>query len=237
MISVVIPAKNEAPNLPHLFDEIEIALAGRDFELILVDDGSTDETRRMMAEEKARRGFPLRYIRHEKSAGKSLALRSGVFSARGEYVATIDGDGQNDPIYITQLVDALEAAGPTAGIAVGQRLKRKHSALKNLASRFANGLRRSILDDDTRDTACGLKAVRTDLFRKLPFFEGSHRFLPALVLQELHGVVHVDVIDRPRSHGVSHYGIFDRGLHGAVDLLGVWWLRRRRKNMPKPEEL
>lgn len=237
MISIVIPAKNEARNLPHLFDEIADALDGRTFEVILVDDGSTDETGAVLAKQKAKRPFAVRHVRHDRSSGKSLALRSGVFAARGELVATIDGDGQNDPRYIAELVDALIEAGPETGIAVGQRLKRKDTPLKQRASRFANWLRKSILDDDTRDTACGLKVVRTEVFRKLPFFEGSHRFLPALVMQERFRVVHRDVVDRPREHGVSHYGIVDRGVHGALDLLGVWWLRRRRRNMPRVEEV
>jgi dolichol-phosphate mannosyltransferase len=237
MISVVIPARNEARNLPRLLDEIAAALQGRAFEVIVVDDGSTDETPDVLAKQRARRPFSLRHLRHDRSSGKSLALRSGVFAARGELVATIDGDGQNDPVYIAQLADALVAAGPEIGIAVGQRLRRKDTVMKQRASRFANWLRRSILDDDTRDTACGLKVVRTEIFRKLPFFEGSHRFLPALVLQERYGVVHRDVVDRPREHGVSHYGILDRGLHGALDLIGVWWLKRRRRKMPRVEEV
>lgn len=237
MISIVIPAKNEARNLPHLFDEIEQAMAGRNFEVILVDDGSTDETGAVLAKQKAKRPFPLRHIRHDVSSGKSLALRSGVFAAKGELIATVDGDGQNDPRHAAELVDALLAAGPETGIAVGQRLKRGDGEAKRLASRFANGLRKAILDDDTRDTACGLKVLRADVFRKLPFFEGSHRFLPALVLQERYKVIHRDVVDRPRGHGVSHYGILDRGVQGALDLIGVWWLKRRRRKMPRPREL
>ena len=126
---------------------------------------------------------------------------------------------------------------PQTGIAVGQRLKRGDSSVKKYASRFANGLRSRVLGDKTRDTACGLKVVSTEVFRRLPFFEGSHRFLPALVLTEGYGVVHSDVVDRPRQHGKSHYGIFDRGLQGALDLFGVWWLRRRRRITPKIEEL
>ena len=237
LISIVIPAKNEARNLPHLFDEIAQAMAGRGFEVIVVDDGSTDDTGAVLAAQKLERPFAVRHIRHDESSGKSLALRSGVFAARGELIATMDGDGQNNPVHVAELVDALIAAGPQTGIAVGQRLKRGDGEAKRLASRFANGLRKAILDDDTRDTACGLKVVRADLFRKLPFFEGSHRFLPALVLQERYEVVHRDVVDRPREHGTSHYGILDRGLHGALDLIGVWWLKRRRRKMPRPREL
>jgi len=238
LISVVIPARNEAPNLPGVFDEIEQALAGRRYEIILVDDGSTDDTAAVMTRERARRPGIVRHLRHDRSTGKSLALRTGVMAARGSLVATMDGDGQNNPVHVAEMVDALHEAGPGVGIAVGQRLKREgsDSLAKKYASRFANGLRNAILKDNTRDTACGLKVVRTDVFRRLPFFEGSHRFLPALVLIEGYGVVHRDVVDRPRQHGASHYGILDRGLHGALDLFGVWWLRRRRKVVPRVEE-
>ena len=237
LISIVIPCRNEAANLPLLIDEIEAAMAGRDFELIIVNDGSTDETAAVLTEQAALRSFPVRELRHQKSAGQSLSVRSGAWAARGAIVATIDGDGQNDPQYITVLVDALRQAGPDFGAAQGQRLKRRDSKVKQLASRFANWLRNAILHDETRDTGCGLKAVHTDILRKLPFFDGTHRFVPALVIQEGYRVVHCDVVDRSRRHGKSNYGIFDRGLQGALDLGGVWWLRRRRRRMPKVEEI
>ena len=237
LISIVIPCRNEAANLPLLIDEIEAAMAGRDFELIIVNDGSTDETAAVLTEQAALRSFPVRELRHQKSAGQSLSVRSGAWAARGGIVATIDGDGQNDPQYIPVLVDALRQAGPDFGAAQGQRLKRRDSKVKQLASRFANWLRGAILHDDTRDTGCGLKAVHTDILRKLPFFDGTHRFVPALVIQEGYRVVHCDVVDRSRRHGKSNYGIFDRGLQGALDLGGVWWLRRRRRRMPKVEEI
>ncbi|PBB68030.1 dolichol-phosphate mannosyltransferase [Mesorhizobium sp. WSM4312] len=237
LISIVIPCRNEAANLPLLIDEIEAAMAGRDFELIIVNDGSTDETAAVLAEQAALRSFPVRELRHQKSAGQSLSVRSGAWAARGGIVATIDGDGQNDPQYIPVLVDALRQAGPDFGAAQGQRLKRRDSKVKQLASRFANWLRNAILHDETRDTGCGLKAVHTDILRKLPFFDGTHRFVPALVIQEGYRVVHCDVVDRSRRHGKSNYGIFDRGLQGALDLGGVWWLRRRRRRMPKVEEI
>ncbi|WP_163272730.1 glycosyltransferase family 2 protein [Chelativorans alearense] len=237
LISIVIPCKNEAANLPPLLDEIEVAMMGRRFEVVVVDDGSTDNTCEVLSTEAQVRKCTVRHIRHDRSAGKSLALRSGAFAARGGIVVMIDGDGQNDPQYILPLIDALLAGGPSTGIAAGQRLKRQDGALKRWASRFANWLRNGILKDDTRDTACGMKAIGTELLRKLPFFEGSHRFLPALVIQEGYGVVHHDVVDRPRLHGTSHYGILDRGYKGTLDLMGVWWLRSRRKNMPKVEEI
>jgi hypothetical protein len=116
-------------------------------------------------------------------------------------------------------------------------LKRTDSRLKQYASRFANWLRNLILDDDTRDTGCGLKAVHKAVMLRVPFFNGTHRFMPALVIQEGYRVVHCDVVDRSRRHGKSNYGILDRGLQGVADLLGVWWLKRRRRNMPKPQEI
>jgi dolichol-phosphate mannosyltransferase len=236
-ISIVIPCKDEAPNLPTLFDEIEAAMAGRAFEVIVVNDGSTDDTDAVLAGPAAHRNFPIRHLRHARSAGQSLSLRSGAWAARGDIVATIDGDGQNDPRYLPVLIDALLEAGPEFGMAQGQRVKRRDTPLKRVASRFANWLRNAILHDETRDTGCGLKAVHVPILRKLPFFDGTHRFVPALVIQEGYRVVHCDVVDRSRRHGTSHYGILDRGLRGALDLVGVWWLRRRRKLMPKIEEI
>jgi hypothetical protein len=148
----------------------------------------------------------------------------------------MDGDGQNDPAYLPLLADALLAGGEPVGIAAGRRLRRTDTRLKRLASRFANGIREAILRDGTRDSGCGLKALPTDLFRQLPFFDGWHRYLPALVLREGRNVVHVDVVDRSRRHGKSNYGILDRGLRGILDLFGVWWLRRRRKTLPSVTE-
>lgn len=230
MISIVIPAKNEAENLPTLLDEIADAMAGRSFEVIVVDDGSTDATASVLAGQARRHAWPLRHLRHDRSCGQSMALRSGVHAARGDLIATLDADGQNNPIYLPQLADALLAAGADAGMASGRRVNRRHSRLKNLSSRFANGLRRSILNDAALDSGCGLRAVHARIFKRLPFFDGTHRFMPALVQQEGYRTVHVDVEDRQRLHGVSHYGIVDRGLRGALDLFGVWWLQKRRKN-------
>lgn len=237
LISIVIPCKNEAENLPLLLDEIGAAMAGRNFEVVVVDDGSTDGTASALATASARHPFAIRHIRHERSAGQSLSLKSGALAAHGDIVATIDGDCQNDPQYIPVLIDALVAAGPDAGMAQGQRLKRRDTMIKQYASRFANWLRNVILHDETRDTGCGLKAIHRPILLMLPFFDGTHRFMPALVIQEGYGVVHRDVVDRQRLHGKSNYGIFDRGLQGAADLLGVWWLKRRRRRMPKPREI
>lgn len=236
-ISVVIPCRNEEQNLAFLLDEVEAALAGRSFETVVVDDGSGDGTRGLVLERMRRANSTVRLIVHDQSAGQSAAVRSGVFAARGEVVATIDGDGQNDPAYIPDLVDALMAAGSRAGVAAGQRLKRTDTTLKRFSSRFANGLRERILHDGTRDSGCGLKALPADLFRQLPYFDGWHRYLPALVLREGYEVVHLDVVDRQRRHGKSNYGILDRGLRGVLDLFGVWWLRRRRRVVPAAAEV
>jgi len=236
-ISVVIPCRNEAENLAFLIGEVDAALAGSDYEVLIVDDGSTDGTAEVIAARIASGDRRVRHIRHDRSAGQSAAVRSGVFAAHGKIVATMDGDGQNDPAFLPKLVAALEAAGPKVGIAAGQRLKRTDTQLKRLASRFANGLRESILHDGTRDSGCGLKAIRADLFRTLPYFDGWHRYLPALVMREGYGIIHIDVVDRSRRHGKSNYGILDRGLRGALDLIGVWWLRRRRKIVPEITEI
>jgi hypothetical protein len=149
----------------------------------------------------------------------------------------MDGDGQNDPAYIPNLVEALLANGPDIGIAAGQRLKRTDTKLKQLSSSLANRLREKMLHDGTRDSGCGLKAVPAPLFRQLPYFDGWHRYLPALVLREGYRIVHIDVIDRQRRHGKSNYGILDRGARGVLDLIGVWWLRRRRKVLPQVSEV
>lgn len=235
LFSVVIPCRNEAENLPILLAEIDVAMAGRRYETIVINDGSTDRTGAVLTD-LCLKNTHLRQILHDRSAGQSAAVRSGVFAARGAIILTIDGDGQNDPAYLPQLGDALIAAGPTVGISCGQRVGRKDTVAKQYASRFANGLRQMILKDNTRDTGCGLKGVHADLFRQLPFFDGWHRYLPALVQREGLGATHIDVKDRPRRHGTSNYGIFDRGLRGILDLFGVWWLLRRRKTVPNVSE-
>lgn len=229
-VSVVVPAKNEAENLPILLDEIAEALAGRTFEVLVIDDGSTDATAEVLWQYAAKHQW-LRPLSHVTSCGQSCAVRTGLHNARGKVVATIDGDGENNPAYIPQLLDALHGAGPATALAAGQRVGRKASFAKRIASKFANKVRGAILKDNTRDSGCGLKALRRDVFLQLPYFDSWHRFLPALVIREGYGVVHIDVADRNRRFGSSKYGIFDRALIGVLDLVGVWWLRRRRKNL------
>jgi dolichol-phosphate mannosyltransferase len=235
-LSVVVPVRNEAGNIAPLVAEIASALQGRAFEIVYVNDGSSDATEQELRGLMAERRW-LRQIRHEKSCGQSAAIRTGVTMARAPVVATLDGDGQNDPAFLPKLVTALEAGASRVGLVAGQRVGRKATGFKKLQSRIANGVRSAVLKDGTRDTGCGLKAFRRDLFLSLPYFDGLHRFLPALVRREGFDVGYVDVIDRPRRHGVSNYGFWDRLWIGIVDLAGVWWLIRRKKRVPQSQEI
>lgn len=235
-ISVVVPVRNEAGNIAPLVAEIAAALQGRDFEIVYVNDGSTDGTQAELTGLVARHPN-LRQIRHMQSCGQSAAIASGVRAARGEIAVTLDGDGQNDPAFLPKLVDALKAAGPGVGLIAGQRVGRKATGFKKFQSRVANSVRAAILRDGTRDSGCGLKCFRRDVFLRLPVFDGLHRFLPALVRREGYGIGYLDVVDRPRAHGVSNYGFFDRLWVGILDLFGVWWLIRRRKRVPQATEI
>ena len=235
-VTVVIPCKNERENLAFLIDEVGTALQGRAFELIIVDDGSDDGSDQLLKDYAKTRPW-LRHLRHEKSCGQSNAVRTGLLHAKGEFLATLDGDGQNDPAFFPQMIDALKAGGPDHALAAGQRMKRTDGFVKKHGSRFANAVRQKMLKDNTRDSGCGLKVIRRQVFLNLPFFEAWHRFLPALVVREGLKVVHIDVVDRGRSHGVSKYGIFDRLWVGIIDLLGVYWLRKRRQKIPTISEI
>ncbi|OAF05721.1 dolichol-phosphate mannosyltransferase [Bradyrhizobium centrolobii] len=235
-VSIVVPVRNEADNIAPLIEEITAALDGRwAYEIIYVNDGSTDTTGERLAAIMKQRGN-LRQLRHAKSTGQSAAVRSGVRAARGAIVATLDGDGQNNPAFLPDLIAAVEK-GVRVGLAAGQRVGRKDTGFKKLQSRIANGVRSSILNDGTRDTGCGLKAFRRDVFLLLPYFDGLHRFLPALMRREGYEIAYVDVIDRPRRSGVSNYGFFDRLWIGIMDLAGVWWLIRRKKPTPEVTEV
>ncbi len=236
-VSIVVPVRNEAENVAPLIAEIVSALGGRwSYEIIYVNDGSTDATaERLAAIMKQREN--LRQIRHATSSGQSAAVRSGVRAARGAIVATLDGDGQNNPAFLPDLISAIEKGGERVGLAAGQRVGRKDTGFKKIQSRIANGVRNGILRDGTRDTGCGLKAFRREVFLMLPYFDGLHRFLPALVRREGYDIAYVDVTDRPRRSGVSNYGFFDRLWIGIMDLAGVWWLIRRKKPTPVVTEV
>jgi glycosyltransferase involved in cell wall biosynthesis len=164
-------------------------------------------------------------------------VRTGVIHARAPIVVTLDGDGQNDPAFIPAMISALEAGAPGVGLIAGQRVGRQASGFKKLQSRVANAVRGAILRDGTRDSGCGLKAFRREIFLALPYFDGLHRFLPALVRREGYDIGYVDVVDRLRRAGVSNYGMWDRLWIGLLDLAGVWWLIRRKKRAPEAAEV
>jgi dolichol-phosphate mannosyltransferase len=236
-VSIVVPVRNEADNIAPLIEEITAALDGRwAYEIIYVNDGSTDATAERLAAAMKQR-TNLRQLRHATSTGQSAAVRSGVRRARGTIVATLDGDGQNNPAFLPDLIAALEKGGERVGLVAGQRVGRKDTGFKRLQSRVANGVRSAILHDGTRDTGCGLKAFRREVFLMMPYFDGLHRFLPALMRREGFEIAYVDVIDRPRHAGVSNYGFFDRLWIGILDLFGVWWLIRRKRPTPAVTEV
>ncbi len=232
-VAVVVPVRNEAGNIELLVKEIAAALAGQwVFEVIYVNDGSSDGTEAELNRLMVR--YPwLRRVRHKQSCGQSAAVRTGVTTARAPLIVTLDGDGQNDPSFIPALLRALEAGSPRMGLIAGQRVRRKASVFKKLQSRIANTVRGTVLRDGTRDTGCGLKAFRRDLFLRLPYFDGLHRFLPALAKREGCEIGYVDVVDRPRASGISNYGMWDRLWIGILDLAGVWWLIRRKERNPE----
>ncbi len=225
-LAVVVPVKDEADNIMPLVTEIDAALAGRiAHEIVYVDDGSGDATPDRLAEAKQR--FPqLRVIRHSESCGQSAAVATGVRAARAPWIATLDGDGQNDPADIPALMERARAAEAPVLVA-GQRVKRRDSGLKRLSSRLANGVRNALLKDGVPDTGCGLKVFRRDDFLALPYFDHIHRFLPALMIRLGRRVVLVPVNHRPRTRGVSKYGVLNRVFVGITDILGVRWLQRR----------
>jgi dolichol-phosphate mannosyltransferase len=229
-LSVVVPVRNEAENILPLLAEIHAALeGGGEFEVIYVDDGSSDATPARLAE--ALKTFPrLRVLAHAESCGQSAALVTGFRAARGEWIATLDGDGQNDPADIPKLI-AVRDGAPRAHLQLisGFRKKRQDSWLKRLSSRIANGVRSRLLGDATPDTGCGLKLILRSAVLELPVFDHMHRFLPALVQRNGGATLSVEVNHRPRTRGTSNYGMFDRLWVGIVDLFGVMWLQRRMR--------
>lgn len=232
LLSVVVPVRNEVGNIAPLIADIENACAPiGTFEVIYVNDGSTDGTAEALASLGAEKPF-LRVVTHAQSCGQSAAVRTGVRHARAPIVATLDGDGQNDPAFLPQMVAALQEGGLDAGLVQGQRVGRKDTGFKRMQSRIANAVRVRVLKDGTRDTGCGLKCFRREAYLALPYFDALHRFMPALMVREGYRVLHAEVRDRPRLTGVSNYGFFDRLWVGILDLFGVWWLIRRRRRVP-----
>mgnify|MGYP000288824160 CR=1 FL=1 len=232
-LSVVVPVRNEQDNIVPLVREIRAAVAGMDYEIIYVDDGSTDDTPQRLKQ--MQQECPqLRVLRHAASCGQSTAVRSGVQAASGDWVATLDGDGQNDPADIPKLLAALQDGVQLVG--GNRRHARRDSWIKRVSSIIANGVRSRMLHDSTPDTGCGLKLFRRDVFLDLPYFDHMHRFLPALVQRRGGRVVSVPVNHRARERGSSNYGTLDRLLVGIVDLFGVLWLLRRAKK-PVIEEV
>ena len=230
-LSVVVPVKNEAKNLAPLIDEICTSLKGLklEFEIIYVDDGSTDETPTLLADIMVVRP-ELRAIRHRECRGQSAAIATGVAAARANLIATLDGDGQNDPSDIPSLLARYQEASAHSSAALmvtGHRTTRKDVWLRRFSSSIANGVRGAMLKDDTPDTGCGLKIFPREAFMAMPQFNHMHRFLPALMLRGGGLIESVQVNHRPRQHGASKYGVWNRLWVGLTDLFGVMWLARR----------
>ncbi|MBV9813760.1 MAG: glycosyltransferase family 2 protein [Acetobacteraceae bacterium] len=228
LLSVVVPVRNEAENIAPLVAEIGAALAGLPHEIVYVDDGSTDATAAALAAAEP----PVRWLRHRTSCGQSAAIATGIRAARGAWIATLDGDGQNDPADIPALLARARAedGGDVSPLLVaGHRTRRRDRLIKRLSSRIANGVRARLLGDRTPDTGCGLKVFRREAFLDLPRFDHMHRFLPALFLRAGGRVISVPVNHRPRVRGRSNYGTLDRLWVGLFDLVGVMWLMRRAR--------
>jgi dolichol-phosphate mannosyltransferase len=235
-LSVVIPVLDEAGSVVDLLREVGAALEGRAYEVLVVDDGSRDATPARLRELLARGGLPLRVLRHRERLGQSAALRTGIAAARAEWVATLDGDGQNDPADIPRLLGALGGGdGGEPRLVCGWRRRRRDPWPRRVASRVANAVRRAVLCDGTPDTGCGLRLVHRATFLGLPFFDHQHRFLPALVAAAGGRVVSVEVRHRPRTGGSSKYALGRRLAAGLVDLAGVLWLRRRSRRFEVEE--
>lgn len=236
LISVVVPVFDEEGAAPALAREIASAFSGRSFEIVFVDDSSRDGTQAALAA--LRTEIPeLRVLHHHRNAGQSRALRTGVMAARGDIIVTLDGDGQNDPADAPRLAERLMAGPAELGLVGGRRAKRQDSAAKRFASRFGNGIRKSLLQDGADDTGCGLKAIRREVFLRLPYFDHIHRYLPALVLREGFTAEFQDVNHRARTTGASKYNNLGRLMVSVSDLMGVMWLGRRARQPESVSEL
>ena len=237
-LSLIVPVLNEADNVDGAVDEIAAAFTrlDGDYEVIFVDDGSTDGTAQKVLAARAR--MPqLRLLQHAERLGKAIALRNGVAAARSDWIATIDGDRQDDPTQIPLMLETAEAAGPPYPVVIGVRLNRRDEGKKRVASRIANGLRRRVLQDDCPDTTSPTKVFRREDYLRLPHFNGQHRFLPALFQYDGKQVIQRPVGHRPRTAGVSKYNNLSRALVGIWDLVGVAWLRTRSSRPGRVTEL
>ena len=234
-LSVVVPVFNESGNVDALLDEVVAALRGRiDFEAIFVDDSSGDDTLAVLRAARAR--MPeLRVIHHARQSGQSTAIRTGVRAARAPWIATLDGDGQNDPADIPKLLAMRDAAPAEVKLFAGWRVERKDSGSKRWASKWANAIRSRLLRDETPDTGCGIKLFDRAAFLELPYFDHMHRYLPALMQRAGWKTTSVPVNHRPRGAGVSKYNNLNRALVGIADLRGVAWLIRRSKRTASHE--
>jgi dolichol-phosphate mannosyltransferase len=228
-LTVIIPVFNEVESITPLLDEIAAQFDAKDaYEIIVVDDGSVDGTPAVL--QAARQTHPqLRVLRHRERYGQSMALVSGVLAARAPWIATLDGDGQNDPADIPRLFRVMDESADDVQLVSGYRRQRNDSWLKRVSSRAANTLRAALLGDNTPDSACGIRVFSRSTFLALPRFDHMHRFLPALVQRQGGKLVSVEVNHRKRSRGQSKYGIHNRLWAGIVDTLGVLWLQRRSK--------
>ena len=235
-ISIVAPAHEEASNLPALVRNVDAAFAAhRRWELIVVDDGSRDDTRSVLAALQ-REVKNLRVLRHTRRCGQSMAMCSGADAARYSRLGFLDADGQNDPADLARLYrEMLDAGEQAPGMIMGHRQRRQDTWIRRVSSRVANKLRAAVLRDGTPDTGCSLKVLARSDFLALPRFDHMHRFLPALLLREDRHTVSRPVAHYPRRAGRSKYGLGNRLWVGIADLLGVWWLCRRRFN-PAPTE-
>ena len=236
--SVVVPVYNEAGNVDKLVSEIVWALDGRAYEMVFVDDCSTDDTRAQLIALKEK--YPtLRVVGHRTNAGQSRAIRTGIQHSRAPVVGTLDGDGQNDPADLPSLYRALTRADAPSDLAMvmGRRTKRKDTAWKRFGSKFANAIRKRMLRDDCDDSGCGIKVMKRSVFLSLPYFDHMHRYMPALMGAEGYRVEFVDVNHRPRGEGRSKYTNFGRLAAAVSDLRGVTWLIRRRRNPGGSEEV
>lgn len=225
LISIVIPVHNEVHNIGKLIEEVSMLSVIYPYEIIIVDDGSDDDTPAVLSKIKTKMP-PLKVIRHREKYGQSAAIATGVAKADGEVIVTIDGDGQNDPSDIPKMLSLL-LDNETYQMVVGTRKRRKDSSWRIITSQIANSARSFLLKDNISDTGCGLKTFYKSVFTSLPFFDHMHRFLPALVQMQGNRVASIEVNHRPRAEGTSHYRTLDRLSAGLVDLMGVYWLKRR----------